>query len=92
MKSGFMYLTVVIDVYSRCIFGWQLSNTLDKEAQSELSQALFEIYGRPEIINSDQGSQYTCENWINCLKNNAVKIGMDGKGRAKDNIFIERFW
>lgn len=92
MKSGFMYLTAVIDVYSRCILGWQLSNTLEKETQTELIEELFEIYGTPEIINSDQGSQYTCDTWINCLKNNGVKISMDGQGRAKDNIFIERFW
>ena len=87
-----MYLTAVIDVYSRFIVGWQLSNTLDKETQTELIEDLFEQYGTPEIINSDQGSQYTCDNWVDCLKDNNVKISMDGKGRAKDNIYIERFW
>jgi len=92
MKKGFMYLTAVIDVYSRYILGWQLSNSLDKEIQTKLVERLFKKYGTPEVINSDQGSQYTCNNWINCLKNNNVKISMDGKGRAKDNIFIERFW
>lgn len=92
MAKGFMYLTAVIDVYSRFIVGWQLSNTLDKETQTDLIEDLFDKYGTPEIINSDQGSQYTCDNWINCLKSYNVKISMDGKGRAIDNIFIERFW
>ena len=92
MAKGFMYLTAVIDAYSRFIVGWQLSNTLEKETQTDLIEDLFDKYGTPEIINSDQGSQYTCDNWINCLKNNNVKISMDGKGRALDNIFIERFW
>lgn len=92
MKKGFMYLTAVIDVYSRYILGWQLSNSLDKEIQTDLVEELFEEYGTPEIFNSDQGSQYTCDNWISYLKKNDIKISMDGKGRAKDNIFIERFW
>jgi len=92
MRKGFMYLTAVIDVYSRYILGWQLSNSLDKETQTDLVKELFEEYGTPEIINSDQGSQYTSDNWVNCLKSNNVKISMDGKGRAKDNIYIERFW
>lgn len=92
MRKGFMYLTAVIDVYSRYILGWQLSNSLDKETQTDLVKELFEEYGTPEIINSDQGSQYTSENWVNCLRSNNVKISMDGKGRAKDNIYIERFW
>ena len=92
MQKGFMYLTAVIDVYSRYLLGWQLSNSLDKETQTELVEELFDKYGTPEIINSDQGSQYTSNNWINCLKEHKVKISMDGKGRALDNIYIERFW
>lgn len=92
MKRGFMYLTAVIDVYSRFIVGWDLSNSLDKETQTNLVEDLFEKHGTPEIFNSDQGSQYTCDNWVDCLKGHDVKISMDGKGRAKDNIFIERFW
>lgn len=92
MAKGFMYLTAVIDLYSRFIVGWQLSNTLEAENQTALIQDLFMTYGKPEIINSDQGSQYTCKGWIDCLKSNDVKISMDGKGRAIDNIFIERFW
>ncbi len=92
MKKGFLYLTAIIDVYSRYIVGWGLSNTLESEASlSVLKQAIRE-YGKPEIINSDQGSQFTCEEWIEHLRNEEIKISMDGKGRAIDNIFIERFW
>lgn len=92
MKHGFMYLTVVIDWYSRYIIGWQLSNTLEAETQTDLLEGLIEIYGKPEIINSDQGSQYTCENWVSYLKQQIIKLSMDGKGRATDNAIIERFF
>jgi putative transposase len=92
MKNGFLYLTAIIDVYSRYIVGWGLSNTLEAEASlSVLKQAIRE-YGKPEIINSDQGSQFTCEQWTAYLKEQEILISMDGKGRAIDNIFIERFW
>jgi len=92
MKHGFLYLTAIIDLYSRYIVGWGLSNTLEAEASiSVLKQAVKE-HGKPEIINSDQGSQFTCSNWIECLNEKDIKISMDGKGRAIDNIFIERFW
>lgn len=92
MEKGFMYLTAVIDVYSRYIVGWQLSNSLEKETQTELINALIDRYGKPEIINSDQGSQYTSSHWINCLNDHGIKISMDGKGRATDNIYVERFF
>ncbi len=92
MARGFMYLTVVIDWYSRMVIGWQLSNTLEKETQTELVEELIKDYGKPEIINSDQGSQYTCENWVNFLKGKRIKISMDGKGRATDNAIVERFF
>ena len=92
MKKGFMYLTAVIDVHSRYLLGWQISNSLEKETQTELIEELIERYGTPEIINSDQGSQYTSNNWVSCLKKHQVKISMDGKGRATDNAFIERFF
>jgi len=92
MKNGFLYLTAIIDVYSRYIVGWGLSNTLEAEASlSVLKQAIRE-HGKPEIINSDQGSQFTCEQWVTYLKEQKIQISMDGKGRAIDNIFIERFW
>ena len=92
MVSGFMYLTAVIDLYSRFIVGWQISNSLEKETQTELLSQCFRQYGKPEILNCDQGSQYTCEHWTSFLKENSVKISMDGKGRATDNAIIERFF
>jgi putative transposase len=92
MKNGFLYLTAIIDVYSRYIVGWGLSNTLEAEASLSVLKQAIKDHGKPEIINSDQGSQFTCEQWVEYLKKNDVKISMDGKGRAIDNIFIERFW
>ena len=92
MKNGFMYLTAIIDVYSRYIVGWGISNSLDSEASLNVLKQAMKDYGKPEIINSDQGSQFTCEDWIEYLKEKGIKISMDGKGRATDNIFIERFW
>jgi putative transposase len=92
MKKGFMYLTAIIDVYSRFIVGWQVSNSLEKETQTEVLKAAIERYGRPEIINSDQGSQYTCEHWLSFLQENGILVSMDGKGRATDNAFIERWF
>lgn len=92
MKKGFMYLTVIIDVYSRFIVGWQISNSLEKQTQTELLNESIDRHGKPEIINSDQGSQYTSGNWINCLTEHEIKISMDGKGRATDNIYVERFF
>jgi putative transposase len=92
MKKGFMYLTAIIDVYSRYIVGWQVSNSLEKETQTELVKQAIERYGVPEIINSDQGSQYTSAHWIDTLKDYKIRISMDGKGRATDNAFIERWF
>ena len=92
MKGGFMYLTAIIDVYSRYIVGWQLSNTLEKETQTLVMNEAIKKYGKPEIVNSDQGSQYTSNHWIGCMENHGIKISMDGKGRATDNIYIERFF
>lgn len=92
MKSGFMYLTAIIDVYSRMILGWGLANTLDAQVSLEVVQQTVATYGCPEIINSDQGSQFTCKEYVEYLKRKEIKISMDGKGRALDNIFIERFW
>lgn len=92
MKSGFMYLTAIIDVYSRYIVGWGISNTLEAKASLDVLKQAIKEHGKPEIVNSDQGSQFTCEDWVNHLKEEDIKISMDGKGRAIDNIFIERFW
>ncbi len=92
MKNGFLYLTAIIDIYSRYIVGWGISNTLDAEASLSVMKQAVKEHGKPEIINSDQGSQFTCEEWVKYLNLEDIKISMDGKGRAIDNIFIERFW
>lgn len=92
IEKGFMYLTAIIDVYSRAIMSWGLSNTLDAKASLEVVKQAIRTKGRPEILNSDQGSQFTCLEYVNLLKKENVKISMDGEGRALDNIYIERFW
>ncbi len=92
MKNGFLYLTAIIDLYSRYIVGWGISNTLDAEASLSVLKQAIKDHGKPKIINSDQGSQFTCEGWVEYLNLEDIKISMDGKGRCIDNIFIERFW
>lgn len=92
MAKGFMYLTAVIDWYSRYILSWRLSNTLTTDFCLDVVQEAFDKFGKPEIFNTDQGSQYTSNDFINLLQKYEVNISMDGKGRALDNIFIERFW
>ncbi len=92
MKNGFLYITAIIDVYSRYIVGWGISNTLDADASLSVLKQAIKDHGKPEVINSDQGSQFTCEGWVSYLKEEDIRISMDGKGRAIDNIFIERFW
>jgi len=92
MKKGFMYLTAIIDLYSRYVVAWNISNTLEAECSLTVLKNAILIHGKPEIVNSDQGSQFTCELWISYLESQEIKISMDGKGRALDNIFIERLW
>lgn len=92
MARGFMYLTAIIDVYSRYIVDWGLSNSLDAESSLEVVKRAITKHGPPEIINSDQGCQFTCKQYIEYIKKQQIKISMDGKGRALDNIYIERFW
>lgn len=92
MHKGFMYLTAIIDVYSRAIMAWGLSNTLDAQASLEVVKQAIKTKGKPEILNSDQGSQFTCLAYVVLLKEEGIRISMDGKGRALDNIYIERFW
>jgi putative transposase len=92
MKKGFMYLTAIIDLHSRYVVQWSLSNTMSAEWCTEVLKEAIKNHGAPEISNTDQGSQFTSEVFINTLKDNAIKISMDGKGRALDNIFIERLW
>jgi putative transposase len=91
LQNGFMYLVAVIDWFSRYILAWELSNTLDGYfCQMALHQALTQ--GRPEIFNTDQGVQFTAIDFTDILEQAQVQISMDGRGRALDNIFIERFW
>lgn len=91
MPTGFMYLTVVLDWYSRHVLSWRLSNTLDSGFCLEaLEEALSK--SRPEIFNSDQGAQYTSRAFTGRLEAAGVAISMDGRGRALDNVFVERLW
>ena len=91
LQKGFMYLVAVIDWYSRYVLAWRLSNTLESTFCIEaLQQALQQ--GRPAIFNTDQGSQFTSVAFTSVLETADIQISMDGRGRALDNIFIERFW
>lgn len=92
MKTGFMYLTAIIDLHSRYVVQWSLSNTMSAEWCTEVLKEAIKNHGTPEIFNTDQGSQFTSEIFINTLIDNDIKISMDGRGRALDNIFIERLW
>lgn len=92
MRKGFLYLAAVIDVYARFVCGWALSNTLHADWVHQMLQTAFKTYGRPEIVNSDQGVQFTCKEYIDLFTGSETKISMDGKGRATDNAFIERLW
>ncbi len=93
MQRGYMYLLAIMDVYSRLIVGWSLSNTMEAEWVVNTLKSAISVNGKPEIINSDQGSQFTSDQYVNYVKSlETVKISMDGKGRAIDNVFIERFF
>ena len=92
MQKGFMYLTAIIDVYSRFIVGWGLSNSLDAASSLNVVKKAVDQYGTPTILNSEQGSQFTCKEYIDYLKSNGIQISMNGKRRALDTIFIEKFW
>lgn len=91
MKQGWMYLYAIMDWYSRFIVDWQVDQSLEIGFVLEtMKRAL--VTRKPTIVNSDQGSHFTSPQYIDLLKENEVRISMDGKGRAKDNIVIERFW
>jgi putative transposase len=92
MARGFMYLVAIMDWHSRKILSWRVSNTLEPSFCVEALQEALERYGSPEIFNTDQGAQFTSTAFTEVLKDNAVKISMDGRGRCQDNIFIERLW
>lgn len=91
LGKGFAYLTAIIDWHSRYVMSWRLSNTLNADFCIECLQEALE-YGRPEIFNTDQGCQFTSEDFTKVLRKNEIKISMDGRGRALDNIFVERLW
>lgn len=92
MPNGFMYLCAIMDWYSRMILSWSLSNTMNVEFCAETLGRALARYPKPDIFNSDQGSQFTSKKFTKILKDNDIRISMDGKGRARDNIYIERFW
>lgn len=89
---GFVYLTALIDVYSRYIIGYSISNTMQVDCCMDMLSRAIHLYGTPHIINTDQGSQYTSHIWVSTLQNQNIQISMDGIGRWADNIYIERFW
>lgn len=92
MRKGFMYLTAIIDLHSRYVVNWSVSNTMDAQWCKETLEEAIAIHGKPEIINTDQGSQFTSEVFTSYVLSNEIKLSMDGKGRAIDNVFIERLW
>jgi putative transposase len=92
MPGGFVYLTAVMDWYSRRVLSWEISTTMDDGFCVSALQSAMRRYGVPEIFNTDQGSQYTSAAFTDALKSRGIRISMDGKGRAMDNIFIERLW
>ena len=92
MRKGFMYLCAIIDLHTRYVVNWSISNTMTAEWCKSVVAEAIEVNGCPQIINSDQGSQFTSLEYTELLKDNKIQISMDGKGRAIDNIFIERLW
>lgn len=92
LEHGFVYLVAIMDWYSRRILSWEVSTTMDSEFCISTLERAIRKYGTPEIFNSDQGSQFTSKSFRKVLEEKHVNISMDGKGRALDNIVIERFW
>jgi putative transposase len=92
MARGFLFLVAIIDLYSRRVLAWRLSNSLETRFCLEALREAMERYGRPEIFNTDQGAQFTSEDFTGVLLEHGVKVSMDGRGRCLDNIFVERLW
>lgn len=92
LNQGFIYLAAVIDWHSRCILSWRVSTSLESDFCVEALKEALDRYGQPEIFNTDQGVQFTSKDFVGVLQGRGIKISMDGKGRALDNVFIERFW
>ena len=92
MKAGFVYLVAIMDWYSRRVLSWRISNTLDTSFCIDALNEALDRFGQPEIFNSDQGSQFTAEDFTKPLRSRGIAISMDGKGRCLDNVFVERLW
>lgn len=92
LARGFVYLVAIIDWYSRKVLSWRLSNSMDASFCVDCLESALSEYGKPEIFNSDQGSQFTGHDFTGVLLENKISISMDGRGRALDNIFVERLW
>ena len=92
MAHGFLYLMAILDIASRKVLAWRLSNTMSAEFCVEALEEALRRFGAPEIFNTDQGSQFTSEDWLAPLKARGVAISMDGKGRWIDHVFVERLW
>jgi len=92
MARGFVYLAAVVDWFSRRVLAWRLSITMDTSFCIDALEEAMRIYGRPEIFNTDQGSQFTSESFTGRLQKEDIRISMDGKGRWADNVFVERLW
>jgi|SRR5271165_1890837 len=92
MARGFAYLTAILDLYSRKVLGFRVSNTMTTDFCIEALQEALSRYGAPEIFNTDQGSQFTDEDFTKLLLDTGVRVSMDGKGRWIDNVFVERLW
>lgn len=92
LQGGFAYLAVVMDWHTKKVLSWKLDTTADTTLSTAVSKEALQTHGKPEIFNSDQGSQYTASEHIELLKNNNILISMNGKGRSSDNIAVERFF
>jgi putative transposase len=92
MRKGFVYLAAVLDWATRKVLSWRLSNTLTTDFCLEAVEAAVQRYGVPEIFNTDQGSQFTSDDFVDLIQGHGIRLSMDGKGRWVDNVFVERLW
>ena len=92
MAHGFLYLVAIMDWHTRHVLSWRLSTTQDTSFCLEVLEDALDKYGKPEIFNTDQGSQFTSAAWVSALASRDIRISMDGKGSWMDNVFIERLW
>ncbi len=92
VRHGFLYLVAIMDWSTRKVLSWRLSNTMHASFCVDALDEAIRRHGPPEIMNTDQGSQFTCSAWIETLTEAGVRISMDGRGRCMDNLFIERLW